>query len=95
MEVFFRGIQSLSTGLGKSVSKLYPLMILLIFTVVILRYFFGVGVSLAVCLVIFYGIALQHFQRIDIEDIGKEFDLMSDLVINHCSSESIWFKSSI
>ena len=42
MDVFFRGIQSLSIGLGKSVSKLYPLMILLIFTVVILRYFFGV-----------------------------------------------------
>ena len=43
MDVFFRGIQSLSIGLGKSVSKLYPLMILLIFAVVILRYFFGVG----------------------------------------------------
>ena len=43
MDFFFRGIQSLSIGLGKSVSKLYPLMILLIFTVVILRYFFGVG----------------------------------------------------
>ena len=36
-----------------------------------IRYCFGVGVSLAVCLVIFYGIALQHFQRIDIEAIGK------------------------
>ena len=43
MDVFFRGIQSLSIGLGKSVSKLYALMIILIFTVVILRYFFGVG----------------------------------------------------
>ena len=36
-----------------------------------IRYCFSVGVSLVVCLVIFYGIALQHFQRIDIEDIGK------------------------
>ena len=43
VDFFFRGIQSLSIDLGKSVSKLYPLMILLIFTVVILRYFFGVG----------------------------------------------------
>lgn len=31
----------------------------------------------------------------DIEDIGKEFDLMSDLVINHCSSESVWFKNHL
>jgi sucrose phosphorylase len=28
----------------------------------------------------------------DIEDIGQKFDLMFDLVANHISSESIWFK---
>ncbi|CAA6678018.1 MULTISPECIES: alpha-amylase family glycosyl hydrolase [unclassified Lentimonas] len=29
----------------------------------------------------------------DIEAIGKDFNLMADLVINHCSSESLWFKN--
>ncbi len=28
----------------------------------------------------------------DIEDIGQKFNLMFDLVVNHISSESIWFK---
>ena len=28
----------------------------------------------------------------DIEAIGEDFDLMADLVINHCSVESKWFK---
>ena len=36
-----------------------------------IRYCFGVSISLALCLFIFYGIALQHFQRIDITAIGK------------------------
>ena len=43
MGLIFHGIQKLCILLGKLVSKLYPLMILLIFGVVILRYFFGVG----------------------------------------------------
>ncbi|MFQ3224234.1 MAG: sucrose phosphorylase [Lentimonas sp.] len=29
----------------------------------------------------------------DIKAIGKDFNLMADLVINHCSSESLWFKN--
>ena len=29
----------------------------------------------------------------DIEALGEDFDLMSDLVINHCSAESEWFKN--
>ena len=29
----------------------------------------------------------------DIEKIGLEFDLMSDLVLNHCSSQHVWFKN--
>ncbi len=29
----------------------------------------------------------------DIEAIGSDFDLMADLVINHCSVESRWFKN--
>ena len=43
MGLIFHGIQKASILLGRLVSKLYPLMILLIFGVVILRYFFGVG----------------------------------------------------
>jgi len=31
----------------------------------------------------------------DITAIGHEFDLMGDLVINHCSRESVWFKNYI
>ncbi len=31
----------------------------------------------------------------DVEDLGKEFDLMFDLVLNHCSSESSWFKDFV
>ncbi|WP_432695963.1 sugar phosphorylase [Marinobacterium sp. YM272] len=29
----------------------------------------------------------------DVESIAGEFDLMSDLVINHCSSRSLWFEN--
>jgi len=29
----------------------------------------------------------------DIEAIGKDYDLMSDLVINHCSQQSTWFEN--
>ncbi|KEA63673.1 Sucrose phosphorylase [Marinobacterium lacunae] len=29
----------------------------------------------------------------DVEAIASEFDLMSDLVINHCSSRSLWFEN--
>jgi len=29
----------------------------------------------------------------DIESIGHEYDLMSDLVINHCSQQSRWFEN--
>ncbi|MBX2867611.1 MAG: alpha-glucosidase C-terminal domain-containing protein [Acidiferrobacterales bacterium] len=29
----------------------------------------------------------------DIASIAKEYDLMSDLVINHCSSRSVWFEN--
>ena len=29
----------------------------------------------------------------DIEAIGNDYDLMSDLVINHCSQQSIWFEN--
>lgn len=29
----------------------------------------------------------------DIQAIGSEFDLMADLVINHCSSRSLWFEN--
>jgi TRAP-type mannitol/chloroaromatic compound transport system permease small subunit len=43
MDLIFHGIQRVTILLGRLVSKLYPLMILLIFGVVILRYFFGVG----------------------------------------------------
>ncbi|MFL2859227.1 MAG: alpha-amylase family glycosyl hydrolase [Pontiellaceae bacterium] len=31
----------------------------------------------------------------DIQNIGREFDLMTDLVINHCSSDSAWFKNHL
>ncbi|MDF7826951.1 alpha-amylase family glycosyl hydrolase [Pontiellaceae bacterium B12227] len=29
----------------------------------------------------------------DLEDLGKEYTLMADLVLNHCSSQSEWFKN--
>lgn len=29
----------------------------------------------------------------DIETIGRDYDLMSDLVINHCSQQSRWFEN--
>lgn len=29
----------------------------------------------------------------DIEDIANDYDLMADLVINHCSSRSLWFEN--
>ena len=29
----------------------------------------------------------------DIETIGKDFKLMADLVLNHCSSRSVWFEN--
>lgn len=29
----------------------------------------------------------------DIEAIGKDYDLMADLVINHCSQRSLWFEN--
>jgi sucrose phosphorylase len=29
----------------------------------------------------------------DLQAIGKDFDLMADLVVNHCSSQSKWFKN--
>jgi len=31
----------------------------------------------------------------EVEDLGGEFDLMFDLVLNHCSSESSWFKDFV
>ena len=31
----------------------------------------------------------------DIEAISSEFNLMSDLVINHCSARSAWFQNFI
>lgn len=31
----------------------------------------------------------------DVEHLGKEFDLMFDLVLNHCSARSSWFKDFI
>jgi sucrose phosphorylase len=31
----------------------------------------------------------------DIQDISKDYHLMSDLVINHCSSRSVWFDNFI
>ena len=40
MGVFFERVQRASVFLGRLVSQLYPLMILLIFAVVVLRYFF-------------------------------------------------------
>ena len=43
MGVFFERVQRTSVLLGRLVSQLYPLMILLIFAVVILRYFFDAG----------------------------------------------------
>ena len=43
MGVFFERVQRASVLLGRLVSQLYPLMILLIFAVVILRYFFDAG----------------------------------------------------
>ncbi|HJL79815.1 MAG: TRAP transporter small permease subunit [Candidatus Thioglobus sp.] len=43
MGVFFDGVQWVCALLGRLTSKLYPLMILLIFGVVILRYFFDAG----------------------------------------------------
>ena len=43
MGVFFERVQRASVFLGRLVSQLYPLMILLIFAVVILRYFFDAG----------------------------------------------------
>ena len=43
MSLIFEGIQAVSIFLGRLVSRLYPVMILLIFGVVILRYFFGLG----------------------------------------------------
>ncbi|KMT65183.1 sugar phosphorylase [Catenovulum maritimum] len=30
---------------------------------------------------------------VDVENISKEFRLMADLVINHCSSRSVWFEN--
>jgi TRAP-type mannitol/chloroaromatic compound transport system permease small subunit len=41
--VFFERVQRASVFLGRLVSQLYPLMILLIFAVVVLRYFFDAG----------------------------------------------------
>ena len=29
----------------------------------------------------------------DINEISSSFDMMTDLVVNHCSSESDWFKN--
>ena len=43
MGVFFERVQRASVLLGRLVSQLYPLMILLIFAVVVLRYFFDAG----------------------------------------------------
>ena len=43
MGVFFERVQRASVFLGRLVSQLYPLMILLIFAVVVLRYFFDAG----------------------------------------------------
>ena len=43
MGVFFERVQRASVFLGRLVSQLYPLMILLIFAVVVLRYFFDTG----------------------------------------------------
>ncbi|WP_269523380.1 alpha-amylase family glycosyl hydrolase [Coraliomargarita parva] len=31
----------------------------------------------------------------DVEKLGKEFDLMFDLVLNHCSAKSSWFKDFV
>ncbi|MEM7790239.1 MAG: sugar phosphorylase [Verrucomicrobiota bacterium] len=31
----------------------------------------------------------------DVEKLGKDFDLMFDLVLNHCSAKSAWFKDFI
>ena len=31
----------------------------------------------------------------DVEQLGREFDLMFDLVLNHCSAKSSWFKDFI
>ena len=31
----------------------------------------------------------------DVEKLGQEFDLMFDLVLNHCSSQSSWFKDFV
>lgn len=46
------------------------------------------------------GFAVKDFYKVnpelgnweDIENISKEFRLMADLVINHASSQSVWFK---
>ena len=43
MGLFFERVQRASVLLGRLVSQLYPLMILLIFAVVVLRYFFDAG----------------------------------------------------
>ncbi|GLS25978.1 sugar phosphorylase [Marinibactrum halimedae] len=47
------------------------------------------------------GFAVMNFSAVnealgewsDIEDISKRYRLMSDLVINHCSSRSMWFEN--
>lgn len=31
----------------------------------------------------------------DVQDIAQDYDLMADLVINHCSSRSLWFENFI
>ncbi|MFC4992374.1 alpha-amylase family glycosyl hydrolase [Rubritalea tangerina] len=48
-----------------------------------------------------YGFSVVDYQQVkpefgtwkDIQEIGEDFDLMADLVINHCSSKSEWFQN--
>ena len=41
----------------------------------------------------YYGVNPSLGTWTDVEAIGKDFDLMADLVLNHCSSQSKWFQN--
>jgi len=63
-------------------------------TVHILPFFpFSADDGFAVCDYYSVNPTLGHWS--DIEDIAKEYRLMADLVINHCSDQSDWFKNFI
>ncbi len=43
----------------------------------------------------YYEVAIEYGDWEDVEALGSKFDLMFDLVLNHCSRESSWFKDFV